>query len=134
MTKRETKMNKELTWQYVVLLVAVVVGVITLTAGCGRDGAQGWQGSAGSNGQSIVGPQGAPGVNATPVTFVKFCPGDTVYPSKFVEGGFCLSGKLYGTYSDHGGFSTEIPPGYYGSNGINASCNFTVLPNCGIQN
>lgn len=115
----------------------VVLGLATLAcfvSGCGREGAQG---VAGSNGQSIVGPagpQGSPGLNGSGVTVIKFCPGVTTYPSKFIEVGFCIGNKLYGTYSANGGFSTEIPPGSYGSNGINASCDFVVGPNCSIVN
>ncbi len=103
----------------------LIIGLTLLVGGCGSDLFRG------EKGESIVGPQGLAG---TSVTVVKFCPGTTVYPSKFIEVGFCIGGKLYATYSQNGGFSTEIPPGTYGSNGINASCNFTVLPNCVIQN
>ncbi len=100
----------------------------------GKDG-ESIQGPAGPQGNSgPAGANGLPGINGTSVTVVKLCPGTTVYPSKFVEVAFCIGNKLYATYSANGGFSTEIPPGSYGSNGINASCNFVVLPNCGIQN
>lgn len=121
------------------MIKQIVIGLIlgVMVSGCGRDGAQGIQGSAGSNGQTIVGAAGAQGVPGTPgtsITVIKFCPGATVYPSKFVEVGFCIGGKLYAVYSQNGGFESEIPPGSYGSNGINASCNFSVLPSCGIQN
>lgn len=106
--------------------------------GCGKKGDKGDPGQRGPDGapglQGLPGAQGPAGIDGTSVTVVKFCPGTTVYPSNFVEIGFCIGGKLYATYSANGGFSTEIPPGTYGSNGINASCNFTVLPNCGIQN
>ena len=80
------------------------------------------------------GPRGYNGEDGKEVTVVKFCPGVTVYPSRFVEIGFCINGHIYATYSTNGGFSTEIPPGSYGSNGINANCNFVVLPNCEIRN
>lgn len=109
--------------------------------GCGKNGKDGAPGSQGPQGvpglmgpAGPTGPQGAPGIDGTSVTVVKFCPGTTVYPSKFIEVGFCIGGKLYAVYSANGGFESEIPPGSYGSNGINASCNFTVLANCGIQN
>jgi hypothetical protein len=93
----------------------------------GATGATGDTGAAGQNGTN-----GTNGTNATPVTFVKFCPGVTVYPSKFVEGGFCINGSIYATYSANGGFTSEMPPGMYGSSGINASCNFTIGLNCTI--
>jgi hypothetical protein len=112
--------------------------LIALTfVGCGRGpaGPAGPKGDTGEQGpQGAIGVPGTDGQDATPVTVVKLCPGTTVYPSKFVEIAFCIGGKLYGTYSQNGGFSTELPPGTYGSNGINASCNFVILPNCQIQN
>lgn len=76
---------------------------------------------------------GVNGSDATPVTTVKLCPGTTTYPSTFVEIAFCISGSLYGTYSTHGGFSTELPPGAYSSNTVGSKCDFTVEPNCTIQ-
>lgn len=107
----------------------IVLGLVLVAlSACGRGptGYSGVDGKPGNDGQD--------GEDAQQITVVKFCPGVTTYPSKFVEIGFCISGKLYATYSSNGGFSTEIPPGSYGSNGINSSCNFVVLPNCGIQN
>lgn len=117
----------------------LVFGVVLLAlSGCGNthyEYFRGQDGAAGAQGpQGNPGTPGEDGTDATPVTVVKLCPGVTTYPSKFVEIAFCIGGKLYATYSQNGGFSTEIPPGSYGSNGINASCNFVVLPNCGIQN
>lgn len=105
----------------------VVYTLISLMfTGCGSNSYEYFNGKDGVDGRD--------GVDATPVTVVKLCPGVTVYPSKFVEVAFCIGGKLFGTYSQNGGFSTEIPAGTYGSNGINASCNFTVLLNCVIKN
>lgn len=95
----------------------------------GQDGSTGPEGEKGDQGE-----RGDDGIDGTSVTVVKLCPGVTVYPSKFVEVAFCIGSKLYATYSANGGFTTEIPPGTYGSNGINASCNFVVKPNCQIQN
>jgi len=93
------------------------------------------QGNPGTNGQDgSNGEDGADGIDATSVTVVKLCPGVTVYPSRFVEIAFCISGKLYGTYSANGGFSTELPPGSYGSNGINSSCNFVIGESCEVTN
>lgn len=97
----------------------------------GQVGLTGPQGSTGATG--AAGNDGSNGTNANQVTIVQFCPGATVYPSQFNEIGFCLDGNLYGTYSANGGFSTLLPPGYYASNGINSSCNFTILPNCGVS-
>lgn len=124
------------------LMSAILIG-LTFT-GCGKTyhyeyiGPKGETGSTGEQGQKgdkgDQGNTGAPGINGTSVTVVKLCPGTTTYPSKFVEVAFCIGGKLYAVYSANGGFESEIPPGSYGSNGINASCNFTVLPNCCIQN
>lgn len=105
-----------------VLGVVLAVGVL----GCGKTTREYYVGD--------VGPAGRDGIDSSSVTVVKLCPGVTVYPSKFVEVAFCIGGKLYGTYSTHGGFSTELPPGTYGSNGVNSSCNFVVLPGCLIQN
>jgi hypothetical protein len=91
----------------------------------------------GSAGQSIVGPtgpQGNPGTDATPVTVVQFCSGVTpTYPSNFPEYGICLGGNLYGVYSANDGFLAELPPGEYSSDGINASCTFTIQPNCVVS-
>lgn len=80
--------------------------------------------------QGDVGPTG---VDISSIQVVKFCPGETVYPSKFVEIGFCINNKIYATYSANGGFSTEIVPGTYSSNAIGSSCSFRVLTNCGIE-
>ena len=80
------------------------------------------------------GEQGLPGRDGTVIRMVQFCPGVTVYPSKFIEVGMCVDGVLYATYSANGGFTSKIPAGSYGSQGINASCNFVVLDNCAIQN
>lgn len=96
----------------------------------------------GAPGQSIVGPagpqgeqgpQGSPGQDAIPVTVVQFCPGYTpVYPNAFPEVGVCISGQLYGVYSANDGFMALLTPGTYSSNGINASCTFTIGPNCQV--
>jgi hypothetical protein len=119
-------------------LIAVTIILALNLMACGSNHYQYIQGTPGDKGDpgdvGDTGPQGAPGQDATPVTVVKLCPGTTVYPSTFVEIAFCIGGKLYGTYSANGGFSTELPAGTYGSNGINASCNFVILPNCVISN
>lgn len=87
-----------------------------------------------SNG--AVGPAGSPGLpgaDAPPsasITIVPLCTAATVYPTVFTEIGVCLNHKLYGVYSQNGGFMVEIVPGTYSSNGINSSCTLTVRPDC----
>jgi hypothetical protein len=78
---------------------------------------------------------GQDGVDASPVTMVKFCSGyTTTYPSVFPEYGFCLSGKLYGTFFDgHNAWTGEIPSGNYPSTSTSAPCNFKVVENCGVE-
>ncbi len=98
--------------------LGIVCGILLSGCGKGRDGNVGAQG-----------PQGN-----VPFYMVQLCPGTTIYPSKFIEVAFCVNGVLYGTYSANGGFSTELPPGSYGSNGINASCNFVISDNCIVTN
>jgi hypothetical protein len=77
---------------------------------------------------------GSSGTNATPVTTVQLCPGTPTYPSTFVEYGVCIGGNLYGVYSANDGFLALLPPGTYSSDGINASCNLTIGPNCAVSN
>lgn len=100
----------------------------------GSNGANGVDGQSGSNGaDGVPGADGHDGVDATPVTIVQLCPGTPSYPSTFIEIGFCLSNKLYATYSTNGGFSTYLPPGGYTSNAVGSSCNFTVVSGCQIS-
>lgn len=95
----------------------------------GNNGLTGPQGNQGATGAT-----GASGQDSTPITFVQFCQGVTPqYPSTFPEIGLCINHNLYGVYSANNGFMVLLPPGSYSSNGINASCNFTVLPDCGLQ-
>jgi hypothetical protein len=91
------------------------------------NGAIGATGANGAQGQA-----GAPGIVVTPV---QLCPASFVatYPSVFPESALCVSNHLYGVYSANGGFLAVLPPGVYSSNGINASCTFTITANCGIQ-
>lgn len=115
----------------------------------GNDGTNGLNGSSCSVTQLITGAlvtcsdgtsayiangaQGPAGADAPPtaaVTIVPLCTAITTYPTVFSEVGFCLNNKLYGVYSDHGGFMVEIVPGGYSSNGINSSCTLTVHANC----
>jgi len=120
-------------------LIAVVI-LMSLSA-CGKDvqyvtgpvGATGAQGPAGQNGSD--GTNGTNGTNASPITIVQFCQSCvTHYPDTFAEIGFCSNGSIYGTYSANDGFSSEIVPGLYSSNGINCSCTFTVGANCAVSN
>ena len=100
----------------------------------GQDGSNGTDGANGVDGQDgAVGPQGAPGSDAASVTVVQLCPAPTTYATTFSEVAFCIGGNLYATYSANGGFSTEIPPGTYSSNGINSSCTFVVSANCQVS-
>lgn len=98
----------------------------------GATGAQGAPGNPGSNG--LNGTNGTNGADAAPLTIVPFCPGFTPsYPNVFPEYGICLQNQLYGVYSANGGFMALLPPGTYSSNGINASCTFTISANCQVN-
>ena len=89
-------------------------------------------GSNGTNGSD--GAQGQAGTPGTVVAPVQFCSGLTAsYPNTFPESGFCINNKMFGVYSDHGGFMAELPPGTYSSYGINASCTFTIGNNCAVS-
>jgi hypothetical protein len=91
----------------------------------GTSGINGTNGNAGATGQA-----GTNGTNGTIIVAVQFCPGTPTYPSTFLEVGFCINNTLYAVYSANDGFLTEVTPGEYSSDGINASCNFTVAANC----
>lgn len=105
----------------------LLIIMMLVLAGCGR----GPVGVVGPKGDT--GAQGEAGVDATPVTIVTLCSGVTTYPSTFTEIAFCVGSRLYGTYSQNGSFSTELPPGNYSSNGINSSCTFTIHANCVVS-
>ena len=106
----------------------------------GPVGPQGQTGQSGPQGlpgvQGPAGPQGPSGANGSPGTVIapiQFCQGITPsYPSTFPESGFCIDGNIYAVYSANDGFLSIIPPGTYSSDGINASCTFTVTSNCGV--
>lgn len=107
----------------------------------GNQGLPGPQGVAGIAGP--VGPQGPIGLpglsgqngtNGTVIVPIKFCNGTTSYPSTFLEYGLLIDGKMYGVYSAHDGFWAYLPPGYYSSNAIGSSCNFTINANGTISN
>ena len=99
----------------------------------GVDGTQGTPGQAGQNGATgPTGANGANGADAIPVTSVKLCPGESTYPSAFVEYALCLEGRLFAVYSANGGFLALLPPGNYSSNAIGSSCSLTVGPNCQV--
>lgn len=112
------------------IILALALSACSVEGPAGRPGASGLDGSNGKAGQD--GTNGRDGMDASPVTVVELCPGTTTYPSVFVEVAFCIGGKLYGTYSANGGFSTELVPGNYNSNAIGNSCNLTVGVNCVI--
>lgn len=99
----------------------------------GVDGAPGTKGDTGATGpQGPAGSNGHDGNDAAMVP-VKLCPGETVYPSVFVEYAFCIDGNLYGTYSANDGFTAMLPPGLYSSNTIGSRCNFEIRPNCVVE-
>lgn len=81
------------------------------------------------------GKDGTNGTNATPVTMVQLCPSNFIptYPSVYPEYALCINGNLYAVYSIPNAFLTILPTGNYTSNGINASCTFTIKPNCVIE-
>ena len=90
-------------------------------------------GSAGTAGAD--GAQGAAGAPGTVITPIQFCPGfKQSYPNTFSESAICVGGNLYGVYSLNGGFLAELPPGEYSSDGVNASCNFSIGPDCKVSN
>lgn len=109
----------------------------------GERGEQGPAGSIGLPGVSIVGPQGPvgpsgptglPGLDTTPVTMIKLCLGNTIYPSSFPEYAICISSKLYAVYWDgRNSWLAEIPSGSYRSTSTSVPCNFNVLPNCVVN-
>lgn len=103
--------------------VDLTIGTVTTTLCNGITGATGADGN-----------QGPPGIDVSPITVVQLCTGVTpTYPNVFPEIGLCIAGNLYAVYSANGGFLVYAPPGAYYSNGINASCTFTVGPNCKIN-
>ena len=112
----------------------VSIGQTSYVACNGANGATGATGLTGSEGpRGEQGIAGSPGLDGTQVTIVQFCPGIVpTYPSNFPEIGFCISNQLYAVYSANDGFLALITPGTYSSNGINASCTFTVGPNCEV--
>jgi len=122
----------------IVLLLFVGCGKQGATGSPGLNGAQGIQGTSGSSGvdgtngatgqPGATGAIGPAGSDGTVITAVQFCPASFVptYPTTFPEVGLCIAGSIYAVYSANGGFLTLITNGSYSSDGINASCNFTV--------
>ncbi len=86
------------------------------------------------DGTSSFVSNGLNGTNGSLISFVKFCPGTTTYPSEFNEVGLLFNGSIYAVYSINNGFLSLIPPGYYTSNAMNSTCNFTVNANGTITN
>jgi hypothetical protein len=81
----------------------------------------------GTQAMILNGTNGTNGTNGSIITPVQFCTNSvTTYPSTFAEVGFCINGTLYAVYSANGGFETQVVSGEYGSDGINASCDFSV--------
>lgn len=76
----------------------------------------------------LNGIPGKDGTDGTVINSVQLCPSNFVptYPDIFPEIAFKIENKLYAVYSANGGFLVELVPGTYSSNGINASCTFTV--------
>lgn len=100
-------------------------GVNTATVCNGANGATGAPGQTGQAGQN--------GLNAPAVTFIQFCSGFTAaYPGTFPEYAICVNNTVYGVYSANDGFLALLPPGVYSSDGINASCTFTIGPDCEV--
>lgn len=94
----------------------------------GTNGTNGTDGTNGTNGTN--------GTDGTIITPVQFCPSSFVpnYPNTFPEVGFCINNQLYGVYSENDGFMTLLTPGEYESDGINASCTFTIEADCVVDN
>lgn len=112
----------------------VSIGETSYVACNGSNGVIGPVGPKGDPGQSIEGPAGSPGQPGTQITTIQFCQGITpTYPSTFPEIGICIANQLYAVYSANGGFMVFLTPGTYSSNGINASCTFTVGDNCEVS-
>jgi len=98
----------------------------------GSNGINGTNGVNGVNG--VNGTNGTNGSNGTVVTAIQFCSGVVgSYPSTFPEIGFCINDEIYAVYSANGGFLTKVLPGTWSSDGINASCTFTVGPHCQVN-
>jgi hypothetical protein len=81
--------------------------------------------------QGPQGPQGSQGATGNAnIATVQFCQNYTSN-SSYPEYGFCINGNLYATFWDgKNAWTALITPGYYMSTATNASCNFTVGPNC----
>lgn len=108
-----------------VLVIICTFLAILLIEGCAKQ----QPGPAGVTGpQGQIGPSG---VNPTPTTEVQLCNGFIpTYPNIFPEYALCIGNQLWGIYSANGGFMALLLPGVYNSNGIGASCTFTVEANC----
>src|ERR1700677_3947355 len=132
-------MNK---WSKKTLIMTLFLVTIVINLSCtGQNGSNGSNGSSCSVSSitpSSVVPTGgallqctdgtqALIINGTVIQPVQFCLHPvTTYPSTFAEVGFCINGEIYAVYSANDGFLSPIPSGNYTSDGINASCNFTV--------
>ena len=123
------------------IALAACIALMSL-AGCGSRGTASIQGQQGLPGlPGVPGPAGSPGPQGSPgpglaATAIQFCAGyEPIYPTVFPEDGICLNGNLYAIMDQSNGYDylTYIPPGKYLSEATSAACDFTVLPNCVIQ-
>lgn len=96
------------------------------------NGAKGDKGDTGSQGPQ--GNTGSPGMNATPVEFIKFCPGSVPSYGNFPEYGIKANGKVYAVYSANNGFLTLLSPGGYNTSSTGLNCNFTVHSDGSVSN
>ena len=118
-------------------LIGLLLGVSIVACGGppGLRGTPGLTGDAGATGAGgEAGAVGATGSGGMQVTAVQLCPPSFVptYPNVFPEYALCVSRQLYGVYSANGGFLALLPPGQYSSNGVNASCTFTIGLDCSV--
>lgn len=123
----------------------------------GRDGIDGRDGSNGSScsiatiekgnvavpsggalitcpdGTSSIITNGTDGVPGTIITPVQFCKNfRALYPSAFPESGLCINNRMFGVFSENGGYLAEMANGTYYSNGRHSTCVFTLKDNCQV--
>lgn len=128
-------MNKLVSFLVILILSACGKPGVGAAGAKGDSGGVGVQGETGATGdRGLVGITGATGNYGTSITPIQFCPSTFIpsYPSVFPEYGICMGGQMFGVYSANGGFWTLLPPGRYSSDGINASCTFTIGSNCAV--
>lgn len=97
----------------------------------GVAGSPGPQGSPGPIG--VQGTPGVPGQDASGVTAVPLCTGQTVYPTSFAEYGLCIGNNLFGIYWDGtNAWLTMLPPGNYTSTSTSVPCTLTIGASCSV--